>query len=103
MRQILRVKPGITGIASLYLANEAELLTLFQNPDQAYVEIINPAKIELALVHVRHQSIWFDIKLLLLTFRVVVLGYQLPPNPIIEALYERAKNEYNSQSFDVRA
>jgi len=60
-------RPGITSVASLYLRNEESLLTLANDPDRAYVEVMVPAQVQLAMEHVNRDSFWYDIKILILT------------------------------------
>ena len=64
MKKILDIRPGITSIATLYLRNEEDLLSLADNPDKAYMDIFIPAKVKLAMKHVEKKSILFDFKIL---------------------------------------
>ena len=92
---ILDVRPGITSIASLHMRNEEGLLALFPDPDDAYIKYVVPAKIELALEHVRRDSFWFDLKILLLTlWAVVPFGariYAIPEHPVVADLRKKAQ------------
>jgi len=66
-REILRVRPGITDLASLKYHNEADVLGRFEDPRKAYVVHILPDKIALAKEYVKRSSLGFDIGLILKT------------------------------------
>ena len=66
-RDILRVRPGITDLASLKYHNEAEILGQFDNPRDAYVRRILPDKIALAKEYVQRSSLVFDIAIIVKT------------------------------------
>jgi lipopolysaccharide/colanic/teichoic acid biosynthesis glycosyltransferase len=65
--QILRVRPGLTDLASLRYRDEAALLGSFEDPEEAYREHILPDKIRLAKEYVRRSSMLFDVALMLRT------------------------------------
>ena len=71
-RQVLLVRPGITGLASIRFRNENDLLTASDDPNRAYVEQIMPRKIDLDLEYIPHASVFYDIKLIFQTFAVVI-------------------------------
>ena len=54
--EILRVRPGITDLASLKYRDEGALLATFSEPEQAYAKQILPDKIALAKEYVRNAS-----------------------------------------------
>lgn len=68
-RQILTLRPGITGPASVEFRNESELLAAYPDPERAYVEVILPQKIALALDYLRERSMLIDLKILGRTLR----------------------------------
>jgi lipopolysaccharide/colanic/teichoic acid biosynthesis glycosyltransferase len=65
---ILKVRPGITDLASLKYRDEASLLGKAENPEQEYVSRVLPDKIRLAKDYLRHSSFFFDLRLILKTF-----------------------------------
>ena len=71
-RQVLQVRPGITGLASIRFRNENDLLTASDDPNRTYIEQIMPKKIELDLEYIPHASVFYDIKLIFQTFAVVI-------------------------------
>ena len=66
-RDILKMRPGITGIASLKYANEEEILDKQLDPQKYNDEIIFPDKIKLNLDYYENQSLWLDIKIIFAT------------------------------------
>jgi|SRR5208337_659323 len=78
MRRILEARPGITSIASLYLRDEENILAAFDHPDSVYINRIVPFKVALAMEHVDRQSLWYDLKILIMTVYGVSLGRWWP-------------------------
>ncbi len=66
-KELLNFKPGITDISSIVFSDESEILEPYEDPDIAYNQIIRPRKNSLALFYVRNQSLFFDIKLIVIT------------------------------------
>jgi len=66
-REILKLMPGITDIASLTYSNESEILNGKDNPEKYYTDVILPHKITFAEEYVKKASFLFDLKLILLT------------------------------------
>lgn len=66
-RVITMVKPGLTDLASLVYRNEASLLGKACDLEAEYVSRILPHKLRLARLYIRHSSIGFDIRLIILT------------------------------------
>ena len=70
-RAILKLRPGITGPASLKYSNEEEILADQENPKAYNDEVIYPDKVKINLDYCNNQSIWLDIKIIFATiFRV---------------------------------
>lgn len=65
--EILKIRPGITDLASLRYQDEAELLTQSENPEEAYVRQILPDKVRLAKVYLKQSSLFLDLTLILKT------------------------------------
>jgi len=65
--QILRIKPGITDLASLKYRDEAAILGRFENPEEEYVRRVLPDKIQLSKEHLNHSSLFFDLYVILKT------------------------------------
>ena len=65
--EILKVRPGITDLASLKYRDEAMLLGKAVNPEEEYLTRILPDKIKLARDYLQHASLLFDIRLIIKT------------------------------------
>jgi lipopolysaccharide/colanic/teichoic acid biosynthesis glycosyltransferase len=65
--EILRVRPGITDLASIRYSDEAAVLGRADDPEKEYVGRILPEKIRLAKEYVRRSSLCFDAVLITLT------------------------------------
>jgi len=65
--EILKVRPGITDLASLKYHDEAEVLGLAGNPEEEYLGKVLPDKIRLAKEYLKHSSFFFDVALILRT------------------------------------
>jgi len=66
-REVLKLKPGITGPASLKYANEEKLLAAVDDPLEYNDKILFPDKVRINLNYQKHQSFWLDIKLIAYT------------------------------------
>lgn len=71
-RNVLRVRPGITELASIVYRDENEVLGQSEDPEKTYIEEIMPKKIELNLQYIRKMSVWYDIKLIFETFAAIL-------------------------------
>jgi lipopolysaccharide/colanic/teichoic acid biosynthesis glycosyltransferase len=63
-RIILTVRPGITGLASLFFHNEEELLAKEENPEEYSRKVIWPEKVRLNKSYIQNYSFWLDLKLI---------------------------------------
>jgi lipopolysaccharide/colanic/teichoic acid biosynthesis glycosyltransferase len=66
-RLILKLKPGITSLASLKYVNEEEILSRVEDPRRYNKEIIFPDKVKLNLNYYYNHNIWIDIKVIFAT------------------------------------
>jgi lipopolysaccharide/colanic/teichoic acid biosynthesis glycosyltransferase len=72
-RQVLAVRPGLTGAGQLYFTlHQAAELDDVADPFTHHVERQLPAKIALDLAYIRQQTWWRDLALVLTTAGVVV-------------------------------
>ena len=71
--KILSIKPGITDMASIEMANENDILGKYKNPKQAYIDIILPMKQKHYLNYVDNHNIWLDIKIIFLTLKRIIV------------------------------
>lgn len=66
-REILKLKPGITGPATLKYRNEEELLAQQADPQRYNDEVIFPDKVNLNLHYLHHRTFWGDIRIIFQT------------------------------------
>lgn len=77
-RLILKLRPGITGPASLKYANEEDILAQVEDPIKYNDEIIFPDKVKINLDYYYHHTFIGDIKLI---FQTVFRSYELAEIP----------------------
>ena len=73
-REIVRVRPGLTGVGSIVFRDEESILG--RSPLSAvdcYREEIAPLKGRLELWYLRNRSFWLDVRIILLTLVVVAV------------------------------
>ena len=66
-RKVLKLRPGITGPATLKYRNEEELLATVDNPQEYNDTVIFPDKVRINRYYQNHYSFWMDIKIILAT------------------------------------
>ncbi|HAT4248992.1 sugar transferase [Clostridium perfringens] len=71
-RNILKVRPGITDIASIEFRNENDLLSKSNNPEKTYIEEIMQKKLMLNEEYIYNISIVYDIKIIIKTIILVI-------------------------------
>jgi lipopolysaccharide/colanic/teichoic acid biosynthesis glycosyltransferase len=76
--EILKVRPGMTDLASLKYRDEAGLLALAQNPDEEYVRRILPDKLQLGREYVRRSGLGLDLLLIARTVGAIARNSDVP-------------------------
>lgn len=71
-KNVLKIKPGITDLASIEYRDESTLLGQSANPEKTYIEEIMPTKLKLNLKYMQEFSFFYDIKLILKTLVKIV-------------------------------
>jgi len=64
---ILCIRPGVTGPASLAFKDEETILAEVKDPDAYSEEVIFPQKVHVNKNYISEQSIWLDLKIILMT------------------------------------
>ncbi len=72
-RQVLSLRPGITGPATLKYVDEETLLSQQPDPVKYNDEVLFPDKVRINLKYLEHQSFLLDLKIIFCT----LLGKQL--------------------------
>ncbi len=70
--ELLTVRPGITDPASVSFRHEAELLAEQDDPEDYYINVVMPQKLELSLRYVRSAGLATDLAVLGQTARAVL-------------------------------
>ncbi|HDN78947.1 MAG TPA: sugar transferase [Chloroflexi bacterium] len=72
-REVLKVKPGMTGLAQITFRHEEEILSNPGALDEEYMNVILPPKLALDLEYIKHQSLLLDVKTLFQTAWVLLM------------------------------
>ena len=67
-RNILKLRPGITSLASIKYSNEEQLLLEQEDPIAYNNDVIFPDKVKMNLNYYENNNIWIDIKIIFATF-----------------------------------
>ena len=70
--RMLKVRPGITDLASIVFSDEGDVLAGSDNPDLKYNQVIRPWKSRIALLCIDHQSFFLDVRIIGLTVGAVL-------------------------------
>ena len=97
---ILDLKPGVTDWASITNFEQFKGFTEATDPDQYYLEVVRPVKLELQLYYRYHHSFLDDIRCLFWTaYKVFTHSQKLPAE--VQQIVDTKKSEMNSQPVGV--
>lgn len=71
-RNVFRVKPGITDLASIMYRNESEVLAEADDYEKTYINEIMPQKLALNMEGMKRMSLWFDLCIIFKTLLAVL-------------------------------
>lgn len=71
-RNILRIRPGITDLASIEYRDENEVLEQSDNPEDTYVNDVMQKKLALNIKYMQEMGFWYDLKLIFKTFLAIL-------------------------------
>lgn len=69
---VLKIRPGITDLASIKYRDESSLLGESSNPEKTYIEEIMQKKLEINLEYIQNISFFNDIRLIFMTIARIV-------------------------------
>ena len=69
---VLSVTPGITDWAAIKYKDESNLLSLANNSEQTYIEVILPAKLEYYVRYVKERNFLTDLRIICSTLFAIV-------------------------------
>ncbi len=64
---VLDVRPGITDPASIKYKNENDILAKQENPEQYYIDVIMPEKLDINLSYLAKRNFFSDIRMIFKT------------------------------------
>lgn len=70
--RLLSVRPGVTDFASVHFRSENELLARAQDPEQEYLQVILPNKLQYSLHYVDNRSLASDLQVIGLTAKIIM-------------------------------
>ena len=70
--KVLDVRPGITDLASIEFRNENEILSEQNEPDNYYINVIMPKKLQINLEYLKQRNLMKDICIILRTFIAIL-------------------------------
>ncbi len=71
-KKVLRVRPGLTDLASLEYIDEDRLLAHSPNPEATYVQEIMPQKLKLNMEYISRQSFLYDLGIIFKTLHRIL-------------------------------
>jgi len=71
-QEIIKVRPGLSGIGSIIFRSEEEIMHASNDPNKFYDEVVMPFKGSLEQWYVSHQNIWSYFVLIGLTVWVIL-------------------------------
>lgn len=69
--EIIKVRPGLSGVGSIIFRGEEKMMDSSEDPDDFYDHVIMPYKGLLECWYVRHEGLWTYLKCIFLTLWVV--------------------------------
>ncbi|MCR5042126.1 MAG: sugar transferase [Clostridia bacterium] len=79
MKATFLLPAGMTSLASIYYRNENDLLLGHEDPDELYISEILPDKMNYNLLGIRKLSLFYDLKIILMTV-LTVFGKDYKPS-----------------------
>lgn len=70
--QVLKVRPGISDLASIAFRNESELLSEQADSDKYYINVIMPKKLQINLDYLKDRTLMKDVGVIIKTFLAII-------------------------------
>ena len=70
--QVLKVRPGISDLASIAFRNESELLSEQEDSDKYYIDVIMPEKLQINLDYLKDRTLMKDVGVIIKTFLAII-------------------------------
>jgi len=95
--KVLSVRPGITGVASLLLRNEEQILARVSDREEYYCSVLLPLKLWLETTYLLERNFWGDVKLVVLTLRYSFFPSGFDSEQIYRSLFGGSSNGEGQQ------
>ena len=95
-KDLLKIKPGITDLASIVFYDEAEILKNSNDPNKDYGLLIRPWKSQLGIYYVNNNNLILDIKIILFTI-LNFFNRQYVLNSISKIILKKTSDEKLSE------
>src|SRR5262249_34788518 len=89
-REVLNVRPGMTGLTQIYFRHEERLLRGTQ-VERYYETVVMPAKLEIDAYYARQHTFWLDLKVIALTFVALFRPVRPPSTPPFTVILSAGK------------
>lgn len=76
-KQVLNLRPGLTGLDSVFYPYEEQIMAHQPDPSRYYREVLWPHKVRINLWYYHNRSFWLDIKIMLNTLTIVIFGKKI--------------------------
>jgi lipopolysaccharide/colanic/teichoic acid biosynthesis glycosyltransferase len=83
-QEVLQARPGITDTVTLRLRNEEEMLAAAKDPEQYYMDVLQPEKLKGYLSYLQNRTFKSDLWVIKETFVAIVFPFEAPPPKIEE-------------------
>ena len=94
--RIFAVRPGLTDPATIAFREEESLLAAARDRERAYLDVVLPAKLRIALEGVDRSSLLYDARVVLDTLGLLLPGGRRAPHPA----FEEARHRLGGNSSD---
>ena len=98
-RAVLRVRPGITDLATLVYRNEEDLMRGAANADAQYREHLQPRKLALNISYLSTRTFWSDLRLILASIRYSLFPAKFDPEMVFRTFVHGGHSERQAHSF----
>lgn len=92
--QVYKVKPGLTGLGSIYFRDEEEMISKAkEDPHQFYERVVAPYKGALEIYYQEHKSTLTDLKLIFATAWYILF----PKSGLLDKMFKNLPNNPNKK------
>ena len=87
------VRPGLSGLGSIYFRNEEDLLQGLDNPLEYYSSVIAPKKAKIEIYFIRHKTLLLYFELIFITVIAVLFSRNFDAHRFVETKLRKAENK----------